>query len=93
MHRVLKGGGDVARAGAKIAPAALGVRSIKIPAKLFFKSFAGKDETTGCEFHKNKADGLNVYSPSGDLIGILQPNMFGGFDVYDGRGYFMEHIN
>ena len=97
LSRVMKGGGgsvdDIARGTAKTATGGLTVRDIKIPAKLFFKSFAGKDEDTGCEFHKNKAGGLNVYTPSGDLVGVLQPNIFGGFDVYDHNGHFMQHIN
>ncbi|GDX11569.1 hypothetical protein LBMAG57_33410 [Verrucomicrobiota bacterium] len=57
------------------------------------RSFVGKDNATGLEYHKNTENGLNVYSPSGELVCVLQPHMFGGFDVYDPNGYFLQRIN
>jgi hypothetical protein len=97
LNKMAKGAdvaNDAARAAPKSAPAAgFGVRSIKIPGKVFFRSFVTKDETSGCEFHKNTEGGFNVYSPSGDLVGVFQPSILGGFDVYDRNGYFVQRVD
>lgn len=97
LSRVIKRGGsvadDAARAGARTARSKSVIRAIKLPAKLLLRSFVGKDNATGLEYHKNTENGLNVYSPSGELVCVLQPHMFGGFDVYDPNGYFLQRIN